>query len=207
MHMSPVNTRLTMDALATDPLPCPFCGEELVKHSDHHGEWMAHQNEAGRCVASVTQLFDDSDVEEWNRRAPAAPSKALDAWIEREFRGHGRAIRAETDEPFPDEPYMSMGDAKELTRRAVATFALPANPKSTRDENLLTFVWKDGRQVTGTLDEFCESLEHHAEYAAGRLSHFSDLTSQLSGLLKQSAEIIRALKSRPADGDTTQGGE
>lgn len=47
----------------------------------------------------------------------------LNDWIEREFAGYGRAIRRKDETPFPDEPYMSMVDAKELTRRAVAAFA------------------------------------------------------------------------------------
>lgn len=44
---------------------------------------------------------------------------SLDAWIEREFAGHGRAIRTKDEAPYSGEPYMSMADAKELTRRAV----------------------------------------------------------------------------------------
>ena len=47
----------------------------------------------------------------------------LDAWIEREFSGHGVAIRGRSDPPIPGEPFMPMAVAKELTRRAVAEFA------------------------------------------------------------------------------------
>lgn len=46
----------------------------------------------------------------------------LDAWIAREFGGHGVAIRRQEEPPIPGEPFMSMQDAKELTRRAVAEF-------------------------------------------------------------------------------------
>ena len=47
----------------------------------------------------------------------------LEAWIAREYGGLGRAIRREQDEPYDGEPYMSMEEAKELTRRAVREFA------------------------------------------------------------------------------------
>jgi hypothetical protein len=47
----------------------------------------------------------------------------LDAWIEREFAGYGLAMRRIDEPPIPGEPLMSMVEAKELTRRAVAEFA------------------------------------------------------------------------------------
>lgn len=47
----------------------------------------------------------------------------IDAWIDREFSGYGRALRARDEPPLEGEPWMSMKDAKDLTRRAVAEFA------------------------------------------------------------------------------------
>jgi hypothetical protein len=46
----------------------------------------------------------------------------LDEWIEKNFFGHSRAIRKQDDPPLPDEPYMSMRDAKSLVRKAFAHF-------------------------------------------------------------------------------------
>ena len=46
----------------------------------------------------------------------------LDEWIEREFAGYGRALRRKEDPPLPFEPWMSMQEAKSLTRRAVLEF-------------------------------------------------------------------------------------
>lgn len=44
----------------------------------------------------------------------------VENWIEQEFRGKAVAVRRETDPPIPGEPFMSMADAKDLVRRAVA---------------------------------------------------------------------------------------
>lgn len=52
----------------------------------------------------------------------------LDTWIDREFAGHGRALRARDEAPLEGEPWMSMADAKELTRRAVAEFSTAPAP-------------------------------------------------------------------------------
>lgn len=49
-------------------------------------------------------------------------AETLDQWIEREFAGHGRALRRIDEPPLDGEPWMSMAEAKELTRRAVAEF-------------------------------------------------------------------------------------
>jgi len=48
--------------------PCPFCGERLVTHYDHHGTWIAHKNETGKCIISTYQLFSQDDVDKWNAR-------------------------------------------------------------------------------------------------------------------------------------------
>ncbi len=50
-------------------LPCPFCGERLIAHSDHHGYWLAHKEEPGPCYASTFQLLDQTDLLSWNTRA------------------------------------------------------------------------------------------------------------------------------------------
>lgn len=49
--------------------PCPHCGEHLVLKGDHHGEWWGHRNDIARCLHSITQIVDDDDFQEWNRRA------------------------------------------------------------------------------------------------------------------------------------------
>lgn len=46
----------------------------------------------------------------------------LDAWIEKNFSGRGRAIRKEDEKPYPGEPYMSMREAESLIRKAFAHF-------------------------------------------------------------------------------------
>lgn len=65
--------------------------------------------------------------------AAATPSLPLDKWIEREFAGYGVAIRCKEDDPVPGEPFMSMAEAKELTRRAVAEFGLRAAAQATSE--------------------------------------------------------------------------
>ena len=40
-------------------------------------------------------------------------------WIDKEFAGHGAAVRAETDPPIPGEPFVSMDTAKLIARQAV----------------------------------------------------------------------------------------
>lgn len=49
-------------------LPCPFCGEILIEHEDHHGSWWAHRQDPGPCIASTTQLFDEDGFRRWNQR-------------------------------------------------------------------------------------------------------------------------------------------
>ncbi len=61
--------RIEAQRIAAHALPCPFCGERLVVHTDHHGCWVAHKEEPGPCLISVIQLLDDDDLELWNRRA------------------------------------------------------------------------------------------------------------------------------------------
>jgi len=61
-------TQEALADLAARALPCPFCGEQLVVQSDHHGFWVAHKNEPGPCVMSIHQIFDESDLAEWNVR-------------------------------------------------------------------------------------------------------------------------------------------
>lgn len=46
----------------------------------------------------------------------------LELWISQHFTGQGVAIRREEESPIPGEPFMSMMDAKNLTRRAVKVF-------------------------------------------------------------------------------------
>lgn len=47
---------------------CPFCGENLIQHTDHHGKWFAHKEEMGSCIISHMQLFDEKDYIIWNTR-------------------------------------------------------------------------------------------------------------------------------------------
>lgn len=44
---------------------------------------------------------------------------------DRAFRGYGVAIRREDDPPIPGEPFMSMADAKRITRELLAAQAAP----------------------------------------------------------------------------------
>jgi phage terminase small subunit len=52
--------------------PCPFCGEALVKKSDHHGKWYGHRDEVGECWASIAQIHDEVDAKRWNARSEKA---------------------------------------------------------------------------------------------------------------------------------------
>jgi hypothetical protein len=47
-------------------------------------------------------------------------NQIVEDWIERKFSGKAVAVRRETDPPIPGEPFMSIADAKDLVRRAVA---------------------------------------------------------------------------------------
>ena len=46
----------------------------------------------------------------------------IEAWIKNNFAGYGAAIRLKKDPPIPGEPFMSMADAKQLTRMAITEF-------------------------------------------------------------------------------------
>jgi len=70
-------------------------------------------------------MTDSNKPDAAQPRCDVQAVEAMNAWIEREFAGHGVAIRRETDPPIPGEPFMSMADAKELTRRAVAIATWP----------------------------------------------------------------------------------
>src|SRR4051812_46373070 len=59
----------TANAVANEAKPCPFCGEKLTSHNDHHGWWVAHEREPGPCFLSTIQIMDRTDLEGWNRRA------------------------------------------------------------------------------------------------------------------------------------------
>lgn len=54
--------------VASAALPCPFCGERLVPHDDHHGYWVAHDRSPGPCFLSTIQLLDTVDLAGWNQR-------------------------------------------------------------------------------------------------------------------------------------------
>jgi hypothetical protein len=49
-------------------LPCPFCGERLIVHADHHGAWLAHKNETGNCFDSCAQIMNTDNLAQWNKR-------------------------------------------------------------------------------------------------------------------------------------------
>ena len=46
----------------------------------------------------------------------------VNLWIEKNFAGHGVAVRFREEHPIPGEPFMSIEQAKDLVRRAVAEF-------------------------------------------------------------------------------------
>ena len=73
----------------------------------------------GRGIASD----DDQSTRNGEKAMTRDIKPHLDMWIEREFSGHGRALRHPDEPPLEGEPWMSMADAKELTRRAVAEFS------------------------------------------------------------------------------------
>lgn len=63
----------TATAIAEKSLPCPFCGERLVSKRDHHGYWVAHEQEPGPCFDSTIQLMDADDLKRWNTRDREGP--------------------------------------------------------------------------------------------------------------------------------------
>lgn len=71
-------TETKAKSIAKRAKPCPFCGERLVVRSDHHGHWVAHEQEPGPCFDSVAQLMDEDDLRRWNTRAehPTPPRSA-----------------------------------------------------------------------------------------------------------------------------------
>ena len=46
----------------------------------------------------------------------------VDKWIEKHYGGRGRALRQRDDPPLDGEPWMSMAEARVLTRYAVLHF-------------------------------------------------------------------------------------
>jgi hypothetical protein len=49
-------------------------------------------------------------------------TETLEQWIDRNFAGHGRALRTLREPPIDGEPFMSMEDAKQLLRDGIAQF-------------------------------------------------------------------------------------
>lgn len=80
-------------------LPCPFCGERLVIHSDHHGEWVAHRDEVGPCVASTTQLMTAKDRDDWNKRTIDQSTSTMRDELER-VKGGFELVAGVQPEPF-----------------------------------------------------------------------------------------------------------
>jgi len=48
---------------------CPFCGEKLVVHGDHHGYWIAHKNPDVKCFCGMIQIDSKKEADKWNCRA------------------------------------------------------------------------------------------------------------------------------------------
>lgn len=84
---------------------------------------------------------------------PARPDDGLEAWIAREFSGYGVAIRRKDDPPIPGEPLMSMVEAKDLTRRAVAKFAAIPSPSRDSGEGADAPVVRDAERFSRLADE------------------------------------------------------
>src|SRR5687768_9867072 len=57
-------------------------------------------------------------------RKLAGMAPLVEEWIERNYGGRGRALRERDDPPLEGEPWMSMLEARNLTRMAVLTFIL-----------------------------------------------------------------------------------
>lgn len=123
-------------------LPCPFCGpgNSMVDpwYDDVSKRWAVG---CGRCGSSSGRSVHaegskEAAIKSWNMRGLTPEVATLDAWIEREFTGHGVAVRREDDPPIPGEPLMSMAEAKELTRRAVAKFAVPPAGAARHEETV-----------------------------------------------------------------------
>lgn len=95
--------------------------EACFRHPDRGALGMSHGPFAG--VNEALGIVDELEYRLWLASLPQCDrAAALEAWIEREFAGHGRALRTRDAPPLEGEPWMSMADAKELTRRAVRIF-------------------------------------------------------------------------------------
>lgn len=90
--------------------------------------------------------------------------RRLDGWIDREFGGLGRALRTRDEPPLEGEPWMSMAEAKELTRRAVAEFGSPASETC---ENCSTWAARTRSQLDNRLRNMAASPDV-APYACPR---------------------------------------
>jgi hypothetical protein len=82
-----------------------------------YGSVIDARNSSWPSKLSVAFLLDAALV-----FGPMKSDLQLQQWIEREFAGYGVAIRGQSEQTIPGEPLMSMAVAKDLTRRAVATF-------------------------------------------------------------------------------------
>lgn len=98
--------------------------EELKQMAAFYGErpsinqeWYAPRS----CEISKRECADLVSI--LSRAAEATAGQDIEGWITKNFGGRAAAVRREDDPPLPGEPFMSLVDAKDLVRQAVAAFS------------------------------------------------------------------------------------
>ncbi len=59
-----------MEIKTSEPLPCPFCGNSLVKR----GDWGIYDHKPSDCILDDSSIVE-KHLGEWNRRAEPVPDE------------------------------------------------------------------------------------------------------------------------------------
>ena len=153
-------------------------GDDYVTESEALCEEAANALEAYAALEAATQ---PAVGDGWGA-TPSPCNESVDQWIERNFFGHGRAIRRQEEEPYPGEPYMSMDDARNLVRQAVKDFsASPAIPERPSTDEFVTpldyaeaLAFAEQLEQAGKRDKEPENSEswqvyNHGVFIAGKI--------------------------------------
>jgi len=75
-HLRSPGARRIMTASPLKPLPCPFCGAELLECIDASQFRWRHPRSDGTCFIPSLLIVPPEDLDRWNRRVPAAEDRA-----------------------------------------------------------------------------------------------------------------------------------
>lgn len=95
-------------------------------------------------------------------------SADIEQWIDRNFSGHGRALRTLQEPPIDGEPFMSMEDAKQLLRDGIAKFSAlqPATPTAGEWDGCSSHCVAGARDGVLCANETCDILSGVRELPA-----------------------------------------